>query len=876
MDTRRTFSVNNRTLHYHSLPALEEAGIGRMDRLPFSIRVLLENLLRNRDGELITDEDVKQMANWQPRYQTKQPLAWFPSRVVMQDFTGVPGVVDLAAMRDAMASLGGDPAKVNPVVPVDLIIDHSVQVDYFGTPDAYEKNLKREYERNEERYKLLKWAQRAFDNVRIFPPGAGIVHQVNLEYIASVVDERLVNGELQAFPDTLIGTDSHTTMINGIGVLGWGVGGIEAEAVMLGQPYNMTVPEVVGVRMTGSLREGVTTTDLVLTVTERLRQHKVVEKFVEFFGQGVKALTLPDRATLGNMSPEYGATCAFFPVDEQVITYLKLTNREEAARRVEAYMKEQNLFFRGDETPDYTEVVNINLDEIVPSVAGPARPQDRVSIPDLPESFRASREKIRSGDRKTVSFPYKDDTASLSDGSVVIAAITSCTNTSNPAVMVGAGLLAKKAVKKGLTVPSTVKTSLAPGSRVVTAYLEEAGLMPYLEQLGYNIVGYGCTTCIGNSGPLPGDIRDQVKEHDLVVTSVLSGNRNFEARINPDVKANYLASPPLVIAYALAGRMDIDLTSEPIGTVNGNDVFLSDIWPTSEEIQAVIRQIITPQMFADKYAGITDGDNLWQDLPVPEGSTFAWDPDSTYIRKPPFVQRDATPDTDIENARILLLVRDSVTTDHISPAGAIPPDYPAGRYLKEHGVRPLEFNSYGSRRGNHEVMMRGTFANVRIKNQLVAPKEGGFTRKLPEGEETYIFDAAMKYQNEQRPLVVLAGREYGTGSSRDWAAKGTSLLGIQAVIAQSYERIHRSNLVGMGVLPLEFMDGDSAEKLGLNGIEQISIHGLHDLKTGGTLNVSATRPDHTASFEVRVRLDTDVELRYYRAGGILPYVLNQM
>ena len=876
MNPKQTFSVNGIDYQYYSLPAAERAGLGKMDRLPFSIRTLLENLLRNKDGKNITDDHIRELANWKPSYSHKKEIAWYPSRVVMQDFTGVPGIVDLAAMRDAMAERGGDPGAVNPVVPVDLIIDHSVQVDFFGSPDAYQKNLEMEYERNRERYQLLKWAQQAFDNVRIFPPGAGIVHQVNLEYIAQVIADRTIDGERLAFPDTLIGTDSHTTMINGIGVLGWGVGGIEAEAVMMGQPYFMTIPEVVGVRLTGEMPEGVTTTDLVLTVTQRLRAQKVVEKFVEFFGHGVKNLTLPDRATLANMAPEYGATCGFVPVDEQVTHYLRLTNRAADADRVEAYMKKQGMFFRGGEEPEYSQVVDIRLNDIVPSLAGPSRPQDRVQVPEMPASFKQSRTMIREGAPAAATVTRKGKSLELKDGSVVIAAITSCTNTSNPAVMIGAGLLARKAVEHGLEMNPLVKTSLAPGSRVVTAYLEASGLLPFLDQLGFNVVGYGCTTCIGNSGPLPDDIREAVIENDLVVSSVLSGNRNFEARINPHVKANYLASPPLVIAYALAGRMDIDLTSEPIGHHQGSPIYLKDIWPSNREIQAVMESVITPEMFAEKYAGITDGDNLWQELPVPEGKTFAWDPDSTYIRKPPFCEIPDEIPSIVRNARVLLALGDSVTTDHISPAGAIPADYPAGQYLQQHGVPVHQFNTYGSRRGNHEVMMRGTFANVRIKNRLVEPREGGLTRKFPEGLETYVFDAAMDYQSDDVPLIVLGGSEYGTGSSRDWAAKGTMLLGVKAVIAKSFERIHRSNLVGMGVLPMEFMPGEDMDSLTLDGTEHFTLTGLDQLTPGCSLQVTAQGKTSMVNFEVRVRLDTEVEIQYFSTGGILPFVLTDL
>ena len=879
MDFKTQLVLDGKTITIVSLKEIEAAGLGNMARLPFSIRILLENLARNIDGKIITEADVRELANWQPHYAEKREIAWFPARVVMQDFTGVPAVVDLAVMRDTLSDLGGDPKKVNPMVPVDLVVDHSVQVDFFATKDAYEKNLKLEYQRNGERYQLLKWARSAFRDFRIFPPGAGIVHQVNLEHLATVVSTRADGNGQMAFPDTLIGTDSHTTMINGISVLGWGVGGIEAEAVMLGQPYYMTIPEVVGVRLTGRVREGVTTTDVVLAITEKLRHEKVVEKFVEYFGPGVKELGLADRATIANMAPEYGATCGFFPIDEQTCAYLRMTDRTSEARLVEAYAKAQGIFFQGPETPDYSSVVEIDLGEIASAVAGPSRPQDRVILPELAKSFEENRRNIRSGSSRGTAFNYRGDEISLKDGSVVIAAITSCTNTSNPAVMIAAGLLAKKAVEAGLSVPSYVKTSLAPGSRVVTEYLEQAGLMPYLEKLGFNVVGYGCTTCIGNSGPLPEEIRDQIVEHDLVTAAVLSGNRNFEARINPHVKANYLASPPLVIAFALAGRVNLDLTSESLAFSREQPVFLKDLWPTSEEIQQVIAETIRPEMFTEKYSGIMDGDRFWQALPVPDGDRFKWELDSTYIRKPPFFEgmgREMKPLENIENARCLLSLGDSVTTDHISPAGAIPADYPAGRYLQEHDIPVHEFNTYGSRRGNHEVMMRGTFANVRIKNKLAAPKEGGYTRLLPGSEEAFVFDASLSYQENGTSLIILAGREYGTGSSRDWAAKGTQLLGVQTVLAESYERIHRSNLVGMGVLPLQFKDGENAETLRLTGNEEFSVKGITELKPGGTVTVTAIGENDTRSFEALVRLDTDVELQYFRHGGILPYVLREM
>ncbi len=879
MKFKQKLKVNGESYSYISLPEMEKSGLGKMARLPFSIRVLLENLARNMGDTVITENDVGELANWQPHYAEKREIAWFPARVIMQDFTGVPGIVDLAAMRDAIVATGGDPKQVDPKVPVDLIIDHSVQVDFFGSKDAYGKNLEREYRRNGERYQFLKWARNAFRDFRIFPPGSGIVHQVNLEHLATVITSRQAKGERMAFPDTLIGTDSHTTMINGISVLGWGVGGIEAEAVMLGQAYHMTIPEVVGVRLTGKVQEGVTTTDIVLAITEKLRKENVVEKFVEYFGPGIQELTLTDRATIANMAPEYGATCGFFPIDNQTLAYLKFTGRTKEAELTEAYAKAQGLFFQGEETPDYSAIAEIDLSGIVPAVAGPSRPQDRVILPELPNSFAENRRKIRDGESKTSVFTVKNREISLTDGSVVIAAITSCTNTSNPTVMIAAGLLAKKAVEAGLHIPAHVKTSLAPGSRVVTEYLYQAGLLPYLERLGFHVVGYGCTTCIGNSGPLPEEIRKQIVKHNLVTATVLSGNRNFEARINPHVKANYLASPPLVIAFALAGRVNIDLTGEPLAFSGKKPIFLNELWPSAEEIQQIISKIIRPKMFQNKYADILEGDRFWQTLPAPVGDRFQWAPNSTYIRKPPFfegMKLETTSPADIENARCLLFLGNSVTTDHISPAGAIPPDYPAGRYLQEQGVPVHKFNTYGSRRGNHEVMMRGTFANVRIKNKLAYPKEGGYTRLLPGEEEAFVFDAAMAYRESGTPLIVLAGEQYGTGSSRDWAAKGTGLLGIKAVLAQSFERIHRSNLVETGVLPLQFGKGESAELLGLTGKEIFSIHGIPTLKPGGTLKVTAKGENGAKTFEMIARVDTDIELQYFRHGGILLYVLRNM
>jgi aconitate hydratase len=899
-----SISVNGKNYTIYSLEKVQKAGVGNIERLPFSIRILVENLVRNFDGNVVTEEHVKNIANWQKTYENPVEIPHHPARVIMQDFTGVPGVVDLAAMRDAAKELGIDPKKVNPLVPVDLVIDHSVQIDFFGTEDAYKKNLELEYKRNKERYQLLKWAQKAFDTLRIFPPGSGIIHQVNLEYIAKVV---MTKNDV-AFPDTLVGTDSHTTMINGLGVMGWGVGGIEAEAVMLGQPYYMKIPEVVGVKLTGELPEGATTTDLVLTITQKLREVGVVEKFVEYFGEGVKKLSLPDRATIANMSPEYGATMGFFPVDEETINFLRLTNRKEAADLAEKYTKENMLFYEGSENPEYSQVIEIDLSKIEPSLAGPSRPQDRVALKDMKKTFvdllncnynrkidvkeltafedEAGKDmeigecRIHKG-KKITKVEIDGEEVVIGDGSVVIASITSCTNTSNPSVLIGAGLLAKKAVEKGLNVKPYVKTSLAPGSRVVEGYLKKAGLLPYLEALKFHIVGYGCTTCIGNSGPLNPNIEKAIKDNDLIVSAVLSGNRNFEARIHPNVKANWLASPVLVVAYAIAGRTDIDLTTEPIGKdPNGNPVYLKDIWPSQEEINQILKEVLTPDIFEEKYKNILDGDEYWQSLEAPEGETFQWDPKSTYIRKPPYFDNfsiELNPPKDIKGARVLELLGDSVTTDHISPAGSIPPEYPAGKYLLENGVKPEEFNSYGARRGNHEVMVRGTFANVRIKNKLVAPKEGGFTLKFPEKEEMFVYDAAVKYEKEGTPLIVLGGKEYGTGSSRDWAAKGTQLLGVKAVIVKSFERIHRSNLVGMGVLPLVFKEGEGWEELGLDGTESYEIYGIEDITPGKELTVKAIKENgDTVTFNVISRLDTVVDVEYFKNGGILPLVLRKI
>ncbi len=861
----------------------EEKGIN-INRLPFSIKVLLENLLRNFSNEknaIVKEEDVLNVANWKPVYDRQVEIPYYPSRVVMQDFTGVPAVVDLAAMRDAIKELGKNPEEINPAIPVDLIIDHSVQIDYYGTPKALLQNMSLEFKRNKERYSLLKWAQNAFDNFNIYPPGSGIIHQVNLEHLARVVASGKMNGEKTAFPDTLIGTDSHTTMIDGIGVMGWGVGGIEAESVMLGQPLYMKIPEVIGVRLVGELAPGATATDMVLTITQILRKEKVVEKFVEFFGPGMKKLSLPDRAMVANMAPEYGATMGFFPVDEQVLNYLEMTNRAHLNELVEKYTKMQDLFYTGSEEPEYTKVIEVNLADVVPSLAGPSRPQDRINLTDLDTSFTTTLQERKVDKVREVKINLDGTETVLSDGSIVMAAITSCTNTSNPAVLIGAGLLAKKAVEKGLTVPAHVKTSFAPGSRAVEEYLKKAELLPYLEQLGFNIVGFGCTTCIGNSGPLHPEIEKAIIDNNLVTAAILSGNRNFEARIHQQIKANYLASPLLVVAFALTGKINFNMDKEAIGNdKNGNPVFLKDIWPGMEEINELINSSINSEIFAAKYKNILDGDENWQKLETGTGETFNWDKDSTYIRRVPFFENfslNVSEPKDIKDAYALLVLGDSVTTDHISPAGAIPEEYPAGQYLKEHGVSKIDFNTYGSRRGNHEVMMRGTFANIRIKNKLTAPKEGGLTVKLPEKEETYVFDAAMKYAKENRSLVVLGGKEYGTGSSRDWAAKGTQLLGVKAVIAESYERIHRSNLIGMGVLPLEFTDGDSVASLNLTGFETFTVEGITDLTPGKKVSVTAKKEDGTEiTFSAKVRLDTDIEVEYYKNEGILSYVLRDM
>jgi aconitate hydratase len=889
------------------LDSLIRAGIGEVETLPYSLRVLLENLLRYEDDRTVSRGDIEAVASWDPGAEPSVEIAYRPSRVVMQDFTGVPAVVDLAAMRQAFAEMGGDPAAMNPERPVDLVIDHSVQVDSFGSLVSFGKNVEIEYSRNRERYQFLRWGQQSFDGLRVVPPGTGIIHQVNLEYLASVVHLRQEGGALRAFPDTLVGTDSHTTMINGLGVLGWGVGGIEAEAAILGQPISMLVPQVVGFKLTGGLPSGATATDMVLTVTQMLRSHGVVGKFVEFCGPGMKSLPLPDRATIANMAPEYGATMGFFPVDAETLAYLRFTGRDpQLVERVERYFVEQGMFHTdASPEPRFSQTLELDLGEVVPSIAGPKRPQDRIPLSGAKRAWRktliASLEKeLEASEERTltrwadeggtgpsgvptvdVTRPCETDRGrfELANGAVVIAAITSCTNTSNPSVMLGAGLLAKKALERGLTVKPWVKTSLAPGSQVVTAYLEEAGLTEPLQKLGFYLVGYGCTTCIGNSGPVDEAIAAEVARANLVVTSVLSGNRNFEGRVSPTTRANYLASPPLVVAYALAGTMDIDFERDAIGTApGGEDIFLADIWPSSAEIAAVVRDTVKREQFISRYAEVFTGTDEWRALEVPSGLTYQWEDDSTYVRLPPFFENlapEPTPPGDIEGARVLALLGDSVTTDHISPAGSIAVDSPAGRYLRARGVEPRQFNSYGSRRGNHEVMMRGTFANIRLRNQLAPGTEGGFTRQLPGGEVTTIYDASMAYQSAGVPLIVIAGKEYGTGSSRDWAAKGTLLLGVKAVIAQSYERIHRSNLVGMGVLPLQFLDGEGPRSLGLSGEESYSISGIAGgVSPGQRLAVAATSDGgEVRHFEAICRVDTPQEVEYLRHGGILPYVL---
>ncbi len=929
--SKSSLQVGEDSYEIYRLDAVSGDGLD-VDSLPYSLKVLLENLLRTEDGANITKEDIEALAGWDANADPSTEIQFTPARVIMQDFTGVPCVVDLAAMREAMTELGGDAAKINPLAPAEMVIDHSVIADVFGTPEAFERNVEIEYERNRERYQFLRWGQGAFDDFKVVPPGTGIVHQVNIEHLARVVFTRDNNGKTVAYPDTCVGTDSHTTMVNGLGVVGWGVGGIEAEAAMLGQPVSMLIPRVVGFKLSGELPEGATATDLVLTITEQLRQHGVVGKFVEFYGTGVSAVPLANRATIGNMSPEYGSTIAVFPIDDETLKYLRLTGRDEKQiSLVETYAKEQGMWHDADREPRYSEYLGLDLSTVVPSIAGPKRPQDRVSLSDAKQSFRSSLVDYVEGDfaipkgradqASAESFPASDSPAvfgkstaddrpqqrddadidhrprnpqhvqlddgttyEVDHGAVAIAAITSCTNTSNPSVMIGAALLAKKAVEKGLSSKPWVKTTLAPGSKVVSDYYERSGLTPYLNKLGFNLVGYGCTTCIGNSGPLIPEVSKAVNDGDLAVVSVLSGNRNFEGRINPDIKMNYLASPPLVVAYALAGSMDVDLFNDPLGQdTDGNDVYMADIWPTPTEIEDVIASSMDSQTFKREYADVFTGDERWQTLPTPEGKTFDWEDDSTYVRKPPYfdgMAAEPTPVEDVSGARVLLKLGDSVTTDHISPAGAIKKDSPAGKYLSDHGIEARSFNSYGSRRGNHEVMIRGTFANIRLRNQLAPGTEGGFTRNLiDDGKVTSVFEASEAYIAAGIPLVVLAGKEYGSGSSRDWAAKGTALLGVRVVIADSYERIHRSNLIGMGVLPLQYPDGQNAESLGLTGEETFDFTGITALNDGipDTVHVKATPASgQSVEFDAVVRIDTPGEAAYYRNGGILQYVLRSL
>jgi len=929
--SRDTLRVGDSSYEIFRLDRVAGDGV-HVDNLPFSLKVLLEALLRREDGVMVRKEDILALASWDPHAEPSKEIQFTPARVIMQDFTGVPCVVDLATMREAMAGLGGDPDKINPLSPAEMVIDHSVIAEVFGTPEAFERNVEIEYERNNERYKFLRWGQGAFDDFKVVPPGTGIVHQVNIEHLARTVFTREVDGVVQAYPDSLVGTDSHTPMVNGLGVVGWGVGGIEAEAAMLGQPISMLIPRVVGFKLKGELPEGATATDLVLTIAEQLRKHGVVGKFVEFYGDGVSSVPLANRATIGNMSPEYGSTIAIFPIDDETVNYLRMTGRsEEQIALVEAYAKEQGLWHDPAHEPEYSEYLELDLSTVEPSLAGPKRPQDRVPLSEAKDCFRSALTDYVSGDysipkgvqdeASAESFPASDSPApfngstvedrphphnhtphpgrasnpqkiSFSDGTestidhgaVAIAAITSCTNTSNPSVMIGAALLAKNAVEKGLSAKPWVKTTLAPGSKVVSDYFNRSGLSPYLDKLGFNLVGYGCTTCIGNSGPLIPEVSKAVNDGDLAAVSVLSGNRNFEGRINPETKMNYLASPPLVVAYAIAGSMDIDLHNDPLGNdSDGNPVYLADIWPSPASIEEVIAASMDPETFAREYSDVFTGDERWQSLPVPEGNIFQWDPDSTYVRKAPYFDtmgREPEPVADVRGARVLLKLGDSVTTDHISPAGAIKRDSPAGKYLTEHGVQPRDFNSYGSRRGNHEVMIRGTFANIRLRNQLAPGTEGGFTRDFTAGGEvTTVFDASQNYLRSGTPLVVLAGSEYGSGSSRDWAAKGTLLLGVQVVIATSYERIHRSNLIGMGVLPLEFPDGKSADSLGLTGEETFDVTGIGALNDSipETVHVAATAPDGTSTeFDAVVRIDTPGEAEYYRHGGIMQYVLRSL
>jgi len=919
-NTLSTLKIAETEYSYHSLPALDKAGLSQYKQLPLAHKILLENLLRHEDGITVSAEDIKAIVNWDPKATPDKEIFFMPARVLLQDFTGVPAVADLAAMRNAIKNLGGNPEKINPFTPADLVIDHSVQIDSYGSTDSFQINADLELKRNRERYQFLRWGQNALDNFRVVPPDCGIVHQINLEYLATVAMTRESNGKHSIYPDTLIGTDSHSTMINGLGVLGWGVGGIEAEAALLGQPSSLLIPQVVGFKLSGELPPGATSTDLVLTITQQLREHGVVGKFVEFFGPGIKQLSLADRATIANMAPEYGATCGLFPIDEITIDYLNMTGRNEDAKRAEAYFKAQGMWsLDAQKDAKYTAIVNFDISTVAPCLAGPKRPQDRVTLPEVRLSYRrlllaqyrqaahhldqgemagwlseggnpvmvspelAKRHPDEDLEVFGASAPVRQGDGvsyNLCHGSVVIASITSCTNTSNPAVMLAAGLLARNAVQRGLKVKPWVKTSLAPGSRVVTDYLNDAGLMPYLEGLGFHLVGYGCATCIGNSGPLPAHIVDAIHSADLAVASVLSGNRNFEGRVNPHVRANYLASPPLVVAYALTGNLNIDPSRDPIGTdPNGEYVYLKDIWPSNEEINEFISAHVNAEQFGRSYSNIFTSNDSWNKLDAPTSELFEWSADSTYIKEPPFFQNmSATPDalTDIKNARVLAVLGDSVTTDHISPAGAFAESTPAGQYLTSLGVSAKDFNSYGSRRGNHEIMMRGTFANLRLRNLLAPGTEGGFTRYMPDGKDMTIFDASVKYQQNDVPLIVIAGKEYGTGSSRDWAAKGPKLLGVRAVIAESFERIHRSNLVGMGILALQFKDGENCESLGLNGTESFSIEGLGSLSPLQTVSVKAVADDGTVTgFDVITRIDTPNEVEYFRHGGILPYVLRQ-
>ena len=888
-DCKRTLSVNGKDYTYFSLTEAEKNGLMGISRLPFSLKVLLENLLRHEDGRSVKADDIRDFAQWlDNKGRTSKEIAYRPARVLMQDFTGVPAVVDLAAMRDATENLGGQTSAINPQVPVDLVIDHSVMVDFFGGPDAFERNVEREYERNGERYTFLKWGQQAFDNFRVVPPGTGICHQVNLEYLAQTVWTRnvpLSSGGVEtiAYPDTLVGTDSHTTMVNGLSVLGWGVGGIEAEAAMLGQPVTMLIPEVVGFELTGRMAEGITATDLVLVVVQMLRERGVVGKFVEFYGSGLDHLSLEDQATIANMAPEYGATCGFFPIDADTTKYLKATGREaDRIKLVEDYARAQGMWREsGTEAPVFTDTLHLDLADVVPSISGPKRPQDRVVLAGADKAFEGIMASEYKRDGRGERYAVEGEEYDLGNGDVVVAAITSCTNTSNPSVLVAAGLVARNARARGLDVKPWVKTSLAPGSQVVTDYLEKAGLQDDLDALGFNLVGYGCTTCIGNSGPLEPAISKAIHDNDLVACSVLSGNRNFEGRISPDVRANFLASPPLVVAYAIAGSMYVDVASDALGQdADGNDVFLKDIWPSSDEIAGIVREVVTEQMFRERYGDVFKGDDKWRAIDAGEGQTYGWDSSSTYVQNPPYFEgmtMDASTIENVSGARVLALLGDSITTDHISPAGAIKQDSPAGEYLRDHQVRPVEFNSYGSRRGNHEVMMRGTFANIRIRNRMLDNVEGGYTLHVPSGEQMPIYDAAMRYQEEGTPLVVFAGKEYGTGSSRDWAAKGTRLLGVRAVIAESFERIHRSNLVGMGVLPLVFTGGQSWESLGLKGRETVDIEGVDTLSPAQTMKATVTFDDgRTEQIELLSRIDTVDELAYFNDGGILHHVLRNL